>query len=207
MFLLVLAHPGCPGQIPQSRKTVVCVCVCVQEEETTDTLSKHIADQEGGWQCQTIGVLKKTHTDKYLNFISHHPLHQKLGVIRTLFNRCDDILLSGRRALTLNDCSRAVCGGHLTSCSAVAVVQKPTLTPLFYIVSLMIKWPLFVPPRLVPLHRSSLLGPLAVNSVFSHLSLLTTWLRSCVHCLANSARLIHCQHGCLKRTLMLWHLS
>jgi len=26
MFLLVPAHPGCPGQIPQSRKTVVCVC-------------------------------------------------------------------------------------------------------------------------------------------------------------------------------------
>jgi len=25
MFLLVLAHPGFPGQIPQSRKTVVCV--------------------------------------------------------------------------------------------------------------------------------------------------------------------------------------
>ena len=29
MFLLVPAHPGCPGQIPQNRKTV-CVCVCVQ---------------------------------------------------------------------------------------------------------------------------------------------------------------------------------
>jgi len=28
MFLLVPAHPGFPGQIPQSRKTVVCVCVC-----------------------------------------------------------------------------------------------------------------------------------------------------------------------------------
>jgi len=27
MFLLVPAHPGCPGQIPQSHKTVVCVCV------------------------------------------------------------------------------------------------------------------------------------------------------------------------------------
>ena len=27
MFLLVPAHLGCPGQIPQSRKTVVCVCV------------------------------------------------------------------------------------------------------------------------------------------------------------------------------------
>jgi len=37
MFLLVPAHPGFPGQIPQSRKTVVCVCVpnslvmCVQK--------------------------------------------------------------------------------------------------------------------------------------------------------------------------------
>ena len=29
MFLLVPAHPGFPGQIPQSRKTVVCVCVCL----------------------------------------------------------------------------------------------------------------------------------------------------------------------------------
>jgi len=29
MFLLVPAHPGFPGQIPQSRKTVVCVCVTV----------------------------------------------------------------------------------------------------------------------------------------------------------------------------------
>jgi len=29
MFLLVLAHLGCPGQNPQSHKTCVCVC-CVQ---------------------------------------------------------------------------------------------------------------------------------------------------------------------------------
>jgi len=29
MYLLVLAHPGCPGQSPESRKMVVCVCVCV----------------------------------------------------------------------------------------------------------------------------------------------------------------------------------
>ena len=27
MFLLVPAHPGCPGQNSKSRKTVVCVCV------------------------------------------------------------------------------------------------------------------------------------------------------------------------------------
>jgi len=29
MFLLVPADPGCPGQNPESRKTVVCVCVRV----------------------------------------------------------------------------------------------------------------------------------------------------------------------------------
>ena len=34
MYLLVSAHPGCPGQSPQSRKMVVlCVCVCVKLTE------------------------------------------------------------------------------------------------------------------------------------------------------------------------------
>jgi len=27
MFLLVVAHPGCPSQSPESSETVVCVCV------------------------------------------------------------------------------------------------------------------------------------------------------------------------------------
>ena len=35
---------------------------------------------------------KKTHTDQYLNFISHHPLHQKLRVITTLLDRCNNIV-------------------------------------------------------------------------------------------------------------------
>ena len=35
---------------------------------------------------------KKTHTDQYLDFNSRHPLHQKLGVIRTLMNRKDNIV-------------------------------------------------------------------------------------------------------------------
>ena len=34
MFLLVPAHPGFPGQIPQSRKTVVCVCVLLLQRFT-----------------------------------------------------------------------------------------------------------------------------------------------------------------------------
>ena len=35
---------------------------------------------------------KKTHTDQYLNFTSHHPLHQKLEVIKTLLDRCNNIV-------------------------------------------------------------------------------------------------------------------
>ena len=29
---------------------------------------------------------EKTHTDQYVNWQSHHPIHQKVGVICTLFN-------------------------------------------------------------------------------------------------------------------------
>jgi len=35
---------------------------------------------------------KKTHTDQYLNFMSHRPLQQKLGVIRTLLNRSENVV-------------------------------------------------------------------------------------------------------------------
>ena len=35
---------------------------------------------------------KKTHADQYLNFNSHRPLYQKLGVIKTLLDRCNNIV-------------------------------------------------------------------------------------------------------------------
>ncbi|XP_021355973.1 uncharacterized protein LOC110452036 [Mizuhopecten yessoensis] len=64
------------------------------EEETNGTvpfLDTLLVKKEGG----TVKVLvyrKKTHTDQHLNFKSLHPLHQKLGVVRILLNRCDIIV-------------------------------------------------------------------------------------------------------------------
>jgi len=38
MFLLVPAHPGFPGQIPQSRKTVVCCVCCISITTSADRM-------------------------------------------------------------------------------------------------------------------------------------------------------------------------
>ena len=35
---------------------------------------------------------KATHTDQYLNFSSHHPIHHKLGVVRTLLDRMNSVV-------------------------------------------------------------------------------------------------------------------
>lgn len=35
---------------------------------------------------------KPTHTDHYLQWSSHHPVHQKLGVVRTLMHRADTLI-------------------------------------------------------------------------------------------------------------------
>ena len=35
---------------------------------------------------------KPTHTDHYLQWSSHHPVQQKLGVVRTLMNRADTLI-------------------------------------------------------------------------------------------------------------------
>ena len=38
--------------------------------------------------------IPKTHTDRYLQFESHHPTHIKRGVVRSLFNRAQAVTLN-----------------------------------------------------------------------------------------------------------------
>ena len=64
------------------------------EEETDgqmlflDTLL--IREEDGN--VKLLVYRKEKHTDQYLSFMSHHPLHQKLRDIRTLLNRCDSVV-------------------------------------------------------------------------------------------------------------------
>ena len=91
MFLLLPAHPDCPGQFPQSRKTVVCIiinhlsmslCVCELatfslESGGNDRWIKFNANMTGlyrvhyavdNWQA-LIAQLKEDHTVSNLNIL------------------------------------------------------------------------------------------------------------------------------------------
>ena len=51
--------------------------------------AKFTRKKDGGVNCTV--YRKKTYTDQDLNIASHHPKHQKLGVVRTPMNRCETI--------------------------------------------------------------------------------------------------------------------
>ena len=56
---------------------------------------------------------KPTHTNQYLSFASHHPLQQKLGVVRTLVDRANAIVTKqddGQQEISGIRRSLAICG-------------------------------------------------------------------------------------------------
>ena len=58
-----------------------------EQDGSLPFLDVKITRQQPSGRLQFAVYRKPTHTDHYLQFSSHHPLHQKLGVARTLFDR------------------------------------------------------------------------------------------------------------------------
>ncbi|CAH1254658.1 Hypp1388 [Branchiostoma lanceolatum] len=63
-----------------------------EEEKGTLPFLDTLLVRKGDGSVKLLVYRKSTHTDQYLNFQSHHPLHQKLGVIRTLMDRCNAVV-------------------------------------------------------------------------------------------------------------------
>ncbi|XP_021357118.1 monocarboxylate transporter 9-like [Mizuhopecten yessoensis] len=62
-----------------------------EKDGTTPFLDTLIAHKENG-TIKLLVYCKPTHTDTYFTFKYHHPLHQKLGVVRTLPDRCNNTI-------------------------------------------------------------------------------------------------------------------
>ena len=62
-----------------------------EEDKQIPFLDTLLVQREYG-SVKLLVYRKKSHTDQYLNFGSHHPLNHKLAVIRTLLDRCYSIV-------------------------------------------------------------------------------------------------------------------
>ena len=61
-----------------------------ESEDKLPFLDTAITHHEDGTLSTTV-YRKKTHTDKYLSFNSHHPLSHKVSIPRTLFSRAEKV--------------------------------------------------------------------------------------------------------------------
>ena len=59
---------------------------CKVEQDKKLPMLDVITERQTDGSLKTSVYRKKTHTDQYLNFESHQPLHQRLGVVRTLLD-------------------------------------------------------------------------------------------------------------------------
>jgi len=63
-----------------------------EEEQNKLPMLDVLAHRQEDGTIKTTVYRKKTHTDQYLNFDSHHPIYQRLGVARTLLDRANNIV-------------------------------------------------------------------------------------------------------------------
>ena len=73
-----------------SIETTIQFTVEMESESTLPFLDTRITHHPNGSLLTTV-LRKSTHTDKYLDFQSHHPLAHKVAVARTLFDRTKKI--------------------------------------------------------------------------------------------------------------------
>ena len=93
--VICLVHTGKAKKLQQHLNTVDptgSIIFTWEDEENNSMpfLDAKFTRKEDGSVKSTV-YRKKTHTDQYLNFASHHSKHQKLGVVRTLMHRCETI--------------------------------------------------------------------------------------------------------------------
>ena len=90
--IMEIGKKGCEQQLTAHLNTIDTTChikFTYESEGSMPFLDTLMVRKEDG----TIKLLiyrKKTHTDQYLNYSSHHPLHEKWGVIKTLLYRCNN---------------------------------------------------------------------------------------------------------------------
>jgi len=85
MFLLVPAHPSCPRQNPESRKTVVCACVCVCAGFVVDLL-----DTSRATSSKQIETMTFEHMCIMIT-LQLHRRHRRLMRGKTVEFRCEVI--------------------------------------------------------------------------------------------------------------------
>ena len=101
-----------------------------------DVLLRH--DPDGS--ISTLVYRKPTHTDRYLDFSSHHPLAHKIAVVRTLHTRAESINSSVlgkdeetkhlRQALTSNGYPKAMIHRHSMQSNSRTVDRGDALGPV-----------------------------------------------------------------------------
>ena len=64
----------------------------VEEAERTIPFWDTLLERKESGEMKVLIFRKNTHTEQYLHFSSHHPLRQKMGVIRSLLDRCETLV-------------------------------------------------------------------------------------------------------------------